>query len=61
MKKTYIQPNIKVVNVETNFTLLTVSGVGSTGDTTWSDAFGGEAGADDEAGARGQNLWNDEE
>lgn len=59
MKKTYMQPEINVVLINTRITLL--AGSGSTGDTSVEDAFGGDAGSEDVGESRSFDFWGDEE
>lgn len=60
MKKKYLTPLITTTNLHTGRCLL--AGSGSTGDTTWNDAFGSDAEEGEQGNSRRRrDVWDDEE
>lgn len=58
MKKTYQHPDIQMTRLAASHHLL--AGSGSTGDTIWESAFGGDAGEGEEGASRGGSVWDEE-
>ena len=59
MKKKYLTPLVTTTTLQAGRCLL--AGSGSTGDTTWNDAFGSDAEEDEQGNSRRHCVWDDEE